>query len=140
MQEVIDLGPDIGVATLQPTSAETTEMYGILSDMESLRDIMLEFGVITEKQGEQLGKVSEHVESTAINTTDGNAELLDAYKYKHRQGYLRLMAIIGAGGLGTAGFLFNPVVGLGAMLAGGGVGWFLTRGKTVDTLVTRFSS
>ncbi|KKL86765.1 hypothetical protein LCGC14_1941460 [marine sediment metagenome] len=135
-KDVIDLG-DIGVLTVQPQPPETSEIKGILTDMEALRDIMLDFGVITEQQGEQLGKVSKHVSDAEINITDGNQDLLKAHEliYKRRHEFMRMVAIIGSGGLGTAGFFINPLVGLGAMLAGGGVGWFVTREETVDTIM-----
>ena len=140
----IDLGPDFGIATLQEVPIEIIEqnndMHEIFKDLAGLRDIMLEFNIITSQQGEQLGTAAEEVAVIKDTTESGVQELTKAYEYKEylskrRQGVTRVVAIVGGSGMGIAGFLVNPLLGIGAMVAGGGIGWFLTRRKTVDTIL-----
>ncbi len=140
----IDLGPGFGIATLQEVPIEiieqNDEMEEVIKDLEGLRDIMLEFNIITSQQGEQLGTASTEVAAVKDTTESGVQELTKAYEYKEyiskrRQGVTRVVAIVGGGGMGIAGFLINPFLGVGTMVAGGGLGWFLTRKKTVDTIL-----
>jgi hypothetical protein len=140
----IDLGPDFGIATLQEVPIEIIEqnndIHEIFKDLAGLRDIMLEFNIITSQQGEQLGTAAEEVAVIKDTTESGVQELTKAYEYKEylskrRQGVTRVVAIVGGSGMGIAGFLVNPLLGIGAMVAGGGIGWFLTRRKTVDTIL-----
>ena len=113
---------------IETLDEEEVELATIFNDLVSLRDIMLEYNLITAYQGEQLKIIDNNV-TIAEDNTDQGAKELETAGYTNHKGYIRAVAMIGGGGLGTAGFYIHPILGLGTMIIGSGLGWIATRNR-----------
>ena len=121
--------PEFDITKLHSIDIPKDELENVVGDLENLRDIMLDFNIITKEQGMQLNLAAKHTADAEVNTdaaVDNIAETVKLYTVS------KLFAILGGGGLGSIGFIFNPLLGIGTVVAGGGLGWLLTRDKTVN--------
>lgn len=134
MENTIDSGPEL--KEVDPEEVEQQEMRSLFGDLEALRDIMVELNILTKHQGEQLQQVSSNVETadveteTAVSTLSATEDLTT----KYRENITKLVAIAGGSGIGSIGFLANPIIGLSTTIFGGVGGWLLTRKDTINGL------
>lgn len=121
--------------------SQNSEVIEILSDLKGLRDIMQDFNLLESHQGVQLQDAASNVQDVQ-NKVDTSVQTLantDTY-LERKQRLMRILAILGGGGFGSAGFLINPFIGIGTALIGSGIGWFLTREKSLAVLLRGHSA
>lgn len=114
--------------TIVPENVDD-EMKQVLADLEIIRDMMIDFGVLTGQQGEQLDIIAKNVTEADKNVESGKQNLLKASTFNHRSKLTRVAAAVAGGGIGLTGFLAGPVVGVSTVAAGGTAGWLLSSPK-----------
>lgn len=96
----------------------------INEDMEHISDIFYDLSELVCYQGEEISTVEKTIQSSEINVSQSIKNLADAEDMNwKRNAIMRDLAIIVGGiGLGACGFIAGPLIGLGTLVSGAGVG------------------
>jgi len=128
---------DIGNGIILTEIEHPEPVYDIFKELNCLHDLMVEFNITP--QDLDTSSVSRMLEKPVGE--DSIQQGPDGINANERQQkYMRTLAILGSSGLGATGFLINPLLGIGGIVACGSIGWFITRKKTVDRILHTYNS
>ena len=119
--EIIEIENDIDSIIIREKNNEIKKLE---QDMTHISEIFYDLGQMIEIQGEDLklidkniGNASRDVAISLRNLAD--AEEMTSYKYRLAR---NAGIIVGGVGLGALGFIAGPLIGIGTLLSGAGIG------------------
>jgi hypothetical protein len=125
---VLDIGPDIDPFY---NMEENSEIDDIMDDLQNLHELYIELNNCTEsslpRPIETLRLSPRPPPQPPTPPTPSNEPSQELPQPSQKRLLSRGAAVICLGALGGAGFLINPIVGVSAVICGGGVGWLVTR-------------